>query len=320
MEVDVMRRTILLPLAMSVGLFWNTAWAGDLRCLVTGEGGLQPEVKVTVSPGDRTLTTGRDGMCLFTGLAEGSYRVSAEKVVAGELKGAVRDEVRVPASGRADVRLQLVRAIRIHEYMPLQDGNRWEYDGTDFWGVVSWTVIRTCTSSTPFAGHAAIEVESRIPGRSGARHRTYESSSGQGWAVYGRKDFVLRAGYNPPLLIPDLWPQGHTYRLTATVQYTHGRPDKQLTRHYTLAGFVDENVPAGSFPDCAEITYTHDLNGEEWNGLMRLAKGVGEVSSRGASGEIQHLRSYHIAPRTLGPHIAPLPTPSAPSLRPEPKG
>ena len=96
-----MPRTVVLAWVISIGLVCKVASAGDLRCLVTGEGGLQADVKVTVKPGDAILTTGRDGLCLFTALAVGTYRVTAEKVAAGQLKGAVRDEVSVPGHRQA---------------------------------------------------------------------------------------------------------------------------------------------------------------------------------------------------------------------------
>ena len=121
-----MGRTILSAFALGLGLVSTAAWAGDLRCVVTGKEGPQPSVQVTLTPGGATLTTARDGTCLFTGL-KGTYRLTAEKTVGGGLRGAVQDEVRVPASGRADVRLQLVRAIRIHDYAPLRHGSTWTY-------------------------------------------------------------------------------------------------------------------------------------------------------------------------------------------------
>lgn len=312
-----MRRTILAALVV-VGLVGSTAWAGDLRCHVTDKAGPQAEVKVTVTPGGATLTTARDGTCLFRSLGEGTYRVTAEKTVAGKLRGAVHDEVRVPASGRADAKLQLVRAIRIHEHTPLRHGSTWSYSQRKYtWhvkevplDVTGWRWDRrsrreeaTIAGTARFAGADVTKVEWTARGILGGTHplhTMYETSGPAGHATYGRAPCTGDGApyrYDPPLLIPDLWPLGHTHRLTTRIRYTDDTPSRHVTRTYTLTTLDRVEVEAGVFDDCARIEWAEEAGGTTTTGVTHLAKGVGMVSTDfndGQAREELELRRYHI--------------------------
>lgn len=289
-----MRGTVLSAFAV-IGLVSSAAWAGDLRCHVTDKGGPQPNVQVTVTPGGPTLTTAPDGTCLFTGLREGTYRVAAERTAGGELRGAVADDVRVRASGRADVKLQLVRAIHIHEYTPLRDGSTWAYRKErakrNPWRTHSWlaegqpvTMEGTVGGTARFAGADVTEVEWTWSGFLGGPLPSYtmhETSGPEGHAIHGR---TRRSGdepgyrYDPPLLVPNLLPLGHTYRVTTRIRYTDATPSTRVTRTYTLAKLERRAVTAGAFDDCARIEWTEDAGGATTTGVTHLAKGVGMVS------------------------------------------
>jgi hypothetical protein len=338
MEVDEMRRMTPLILSVVLALVCTTASAGDLRCLVTGSGGVGVQEGVSVrawpaegvtqprpsesvmSAGKKsslqlTKVTGSDGMAIFRGLGAGDYRVTAEKAVGVQLKGAVRDVVTIPATGRVLVRLMIKRAIRIHDYVPRRTGSHWEYvndrDSTEP------TTLLKCLGPKVFNGETVTPVnDSReirgYPGWFRRYYTSYETSSDDGWGFYGAKHAQEADSYEeptdtytPPMVIPDLWPQGHTYTLSS---WMAGRRDpddplpRRLTREYTLTGFADTETPAGVFRDCACIGWVWRRGGEEatgvgvTHGVMHLAKGVGQVYAEFSyfGSTYQYLLSYDI--------------------------
>jgi hypothetical protein len=301
-----MRRTLLFALAIGFSLVSSAAWAGDLRCHLTDKEGPQADVQVTVTPGGTTLTTARDGTCLFRGLREGTYRVTAEKTVGEELSGAVQDGVRVPARGVVDAKLQLVRAIHTHEYTPLRDGSRWRYQ----WWRTKWgdpdsdvLIDEATVGRARFAGADVAKLEWIRSGWMWLPHpiyATYETSGPEGYTIYGRTPGSGEEPgyrYDPPLLVPDLCPQGHAHRLTTRVRYTDDRPSVRVARTYTLTKFESERVSAGAFDDCARIEWTEDAEGTTTTGVMYLAKGVGMVRMTLHEREIQeHLQLLYYRP------------------------
>jgi hypothetical protein len=290
-----MGRTVPFALVIGFSLVTSAAWAGDLRCVVTGKEGPQADVQVTVTPGGTTLTTARDGTCLFRGLREGTYRVTAEKTVGGQLRGAVADDVRVRASGRADAKLRLVRAIHIHEYTPLCNGSTWAYRRArakpNPWRTDGWladgqpvTMEGTVGGAARFAGADVTKVEWTWSGFLGGplpAYTMYETSGPEGHAIHGRTPVggdEPGYQYDPPLLIPNLLPIGYRYRVTTRVRYTDATPSTRVTRTYTLTKLERREVTAGAFDDCARIEWTEDSGGTTTTGVTHLARGVGMVS------------------------------------------
>jgi hypothetical protein len=109
------------------------------------------------------------GLCTFTGLRAGTYEVRAQTEVGDGLLAAIREGIRVPATGREDVRLALQDAIRIHEYMPSGQGSRWWYEGfrccynTGLWiGFIRWFEEVEVLGSARFAGRDVTELEHRL--------------------------------------------------------------------------------------------------------------------------------------------------------------
>ena len=311
-----MRRMTPLILSVVLALVCTTASAGELRCLVTAAGGagVQEGVSVRAWPAEGvtqprpsesvmsagkksslqlTKVTGSDGMAIFRGLGAGDYRVTAEKAAGVQLRAAVLDVVTIPATGRRLVRLIMKRAIRIHDYVPRRTGSRWEYGETQR-STEPTTKVR-CFGPTVFNGETvtAVRLSKEIfltPGWFSWRRTSYETSSEDGWGFYGSKyaqEADSSAGpetytYTPPIVIPDLWPQGHTYTHT----YTPSSSLMILTREYTLTGFADTETPAGVFRDCACISWVCRGEGGEVTdrGVMHLAKGVGQVYAESPGG------------------------------------
>jgi hypothetical protein len=334
-----MRGTILSAFAV-IGLVSSAAWAGDLRCQVTDKAGPQANVKVTVAPGGTTLTTARDGTCVFRGLPEGTYRVTAEKTVGEELRGAVQDEVRVPARGQGEAKLQLVRAIHIHEYIPLRVGSEWEYNWWKHKRVLFaglgyiWSMdgremtYEAAAGRARFAGADVIEVEWKMFGflvRHEPLYAMYETSGPEGYTIYGRTPrttnddsslitYIPPFRYDPPLLIPDLVPLGHAYRLTTRVRYADDTSSVHVMRTYTLTGFESVRVGADALDDCARIEWTEEAGDTTTTGVTKLAKGVGMVSMVFDDGHVREtfrLTGYHLpapsAARTLPRAVEPKP-------------
>ena len=339
-----MRGMVLSAFAV-IGLVSGTAWAGDLRCQVTDKSGPQASAKVIMTPGGTTLTTARDGTCVFRGLAAGSYRVTAEKTVGGELRGAVAEDVRVRASGQTDARLQLVQAIHIHEYIPLREQSRWNYTWRRYKWYEPWfdprasgwleeghSMIREAAAdSARFAGADVIKIEWTVSGflvRHAPLYTMYETSGAEGYAIHGRTPqtsvddsyptYVPPFRYDPPLLIPDLLPRGQAHRVTTRVRYTDGTPSGRVTRVYTLTKFEPVEVTAGTFDDCACIEWTEEAGDTTMTGVMHLAKGVGIVSMTSTDGHFREdfgLEWYRLpapsAARTLPRAVTPKPPSSA---------
>ncbi len=96
-------------------------------------------------------------------------------------------------------------------------------------------------------------------------------------------------------------PLGHTYTLTSVSTRRpapSGSRRRRLTREYTLTGLADTETPAGTFRDCACVSWSWRRGSDVISvGVMRLAKGVGQVYAEhfGFFGTTyEHLLSYEI--------------------------
>ncbi len=86
--------------------------------------------KLILMPGAASVVTNTGGVGVFTGIAAGTYLVTAEKMIGGTLRGALRDDIAVPATGGVTASLSMTQAIHINQYIPLGVGSVWQYAET----------------------------------------------------------------------------------------------------------------------------------------------------------------------------------------------
>ncbi len=269
--------TGLLVLAV-VGLTCSAVLAGDLKCHVTKGGADVVGAKLILRPGAGTVVTNADGVGVFTGLAAGTYLVTAEKVIGGTLYGALRDAIAVPATGGVTVSLPMTRAIHISQHIPLAVGSVWQYAETTDTPTGSTTRTRRerAVGTDTIAGDKVTVIEV-IWGASPDVMKMYNRSSSEGYGVYREARAGDTLDYAPPMQIPNLVPLGGILHLASTIKHSSGAPDEHMTMECKLVGFNTVTVPAGTFPDCARIRCQARIGGTPSRITLWLARGVGQV-------------------------------------------
>lgn len=314
-----MRFTKGLLVLGAVGLICNSALAGDLKCHVTRGGADVAGAKLILMPGAATVMTNTDGVGVFTGLAAGTYLVTAEKTIGGTLYGALRDDIAVAATGGVTASLSMTRAIHISQYMPLGVGSVWQYAETISTptGTTTRTRRERAVGADTIAGDKVTVIEVTW-GASPDVMKMYNRSSSEGYGIYREARAGDTSDYVPPLKIPNLVPLGGIVYLASTIKHSSGAPDEHMKMKCRLVAFNTVSVPAGTFPDCPRIDCQVEIDGTPSRMVLWLAKGVGQVRvmERMRDKRVKRiLEEYWIRPvllrpfRRLGPLI---PRPSAP--------
>ncbi len=302
-----------------VGLTYSAALAGDLKCHVSMGGADVAGAKLILMPGAATATTNADGVGVFTGLAAGSYIVTAEKNIGGTLYGALRDNISVPATGGVTASLPMTTAIHISQYMPLGVGSVWQYAETIDTPAGSTTKTRRerAVGTDTVAGDTVTVVEVTWGGSPDVM-KMYNRSSSEGYGVYREARAGDTLDYVPPLKIPNLVPLGGILHLASTIKHSSGAPDEHMKMECRLVAFDTVTVPAGTFADCPRLLCQVKINGAASRMTLWLAKGVGQVRvvERMRDKRVKRiLEEYRIRPLLLKPlrRLGPLiPRPSAP--------
>jgi len=296
-----MRHSTAIVVLVLICVLYGTSQAGELKCLVTRGGAPEASVRVTLHPGAMRLATDASGTCVFTGLAAGTYRVEAVKVVAGRRYGAVQQAVAVPATGGARVRLKLTRAIYINQYLPVSVGNVWQYksirtraDGTREVKTRRERAVGTDTVS----GATVTVVEVTWSGTTDSMKQLVKSSS-KGYGVFGEARSGDTMTYDPPIMVPNLVPVGHTIQVAFTIKHSSGAPDEAGRMRLTLTGLGPARVPAGAFADCAMFKGIMQTAGKTDQMQMVMARAVGQIRSVERNPErvlVRELEEYKVKP------------------------
>ncbi len=314
-----MRLSTGLLVLVAVCLACSAALAGDLKCHVTLGGTDVGGAKLVLAPGAATATTAPDGVGVFTGLAAGTYLVTAEKTIGGVLYGALKDAIAVQATGGTTVSLAMTQAIHISQYIPLGVGSMWQYATTITTptGTTTKTRYERTVGTDTIAGDTVTVIEVTWSGSPDAM-KMYNKSSSQGYGVYREAHAGDTLDHVPPLRIPNVVPMGVVIHLASTIKHSSGAADQHMTMTCRLVAFDTVTVAAGTFPDCARIECQQKIDGKPGTMTLWLAKGVGQVRvfERKTDKRVKRsLEEYRIKPVLLRPLRVPrrlIPRPAAP--------
>ena len=288
-----------------VGLVGSAALAGELKCHVTRGGADVSAARLILKPDGATTLTSADGVGGFSGLAAGTYLVTAEKTIGGTLYGALKDSIAVPASGAVTVSLSMTRAIRMNQYVPLRVGNTWQYEETTSTAAATTTATRRerAVGTDTIAGETVTLIEVT---RSGSPDsvKMYSRSSSEGYGIYREAHPTDTLDYDPPLRFPNLVPLGSILHLRSTIKHSSGAPDDHFVMECRLVAFDPVTVPAGAFADCPRIQGQGQIDGESVRITLWLARGVGQVRvlERMPNKRVKRiLEEYSIRPLLLRP-------------------
>jgi len=311
-----MRWAIVWLCVVGIAVPFSIASAGEIKCHVTLGGADVAGATVTLEPGAVSQNTDAHGLCTFTGLAAGKYKLIAEKTVGGVLNGAISDVISLGATEGKSIDLALSRAIRINEYIPLRVGNFWQYRNqrTTAGGTTTNTRRERAVGTDTVAGDPVTVIEVTWSGTSDSM-KMYQRSDSDGYGVYREARASDTLDYVPPIKVASLLPLGYTFSYEGHITYASGAADSEIKMECRLVSFDAVTVPAGTFTDCPRLECKMSVDGALNRNTMWFAKGVGTVRNYEKNDERENKRSleeYKLVPGIILP-FRPL-TPRMPRL------